>query len=220
MTLAKGCAWMLCVLAVAICCGGCEIQPKYKRPGFDPQQMDRVVVLPFIDNRKNPDPKDNFNEQSLIAQDALIVSLRFKQKYRAVASSDVGGAGGYSASHLPVLPDKADKTAQPVSDTAWAKRLGPANARFVMVPAVDDTSGSFLLLYGQAGSTVSLYIFDKRDGQLVWANSGHFSIAGIGVLDAVVAASARRSVDAMAAGQATKALKKQGEPYVLRTDQP
>jgi len=177
--------WCLVVVCVVVSfAGGCQPTAKYMQPGFDPKQIDRVVVLPFIDHRDKPDPADNFNEVTLVGGDFLVRKLRFLKGYRAAYSSNVGAAGGYDASHLPALPD--DKKKPVTVDREWVKRLGPPEARWVLVPVLDSLTGAYLVVYGGFDATVTIYLFDKRSGDLVWANPGSYGEHGMDPLDAVV----------------------------------
>src|SRR5687768_12999109 len=81
---------LLAAVAAAAAAGGCG--PKaYVNESFDPQRVDRVVVLPVMDNRRKADPNHDFTVMASDASNVVVKSLKFQKGYRAVTSADIGG---------------------------------------------------------------------------------------------------------------------------------
>lgn len=149
---------------------GC-MTTKYAHKSFDSQEIDRIVVLPFMDDRKNPNPKLNFTK--LVSQANIMIPdfLKYQRKYRVALCSDIGNVSSYSVHDLPsriVKSNSADSIDPESVDHEWVKQLGPSTERWVLVPVIEKITRTNLLLRLNATATVSMYLFDKQTGELWW----------------------------------------------------
>lgn len=87
------------------------------------------------------------------------VNVLKKKRYSASAGSFSGEIGEIDEEDL--------QSALP----AYIKKLGPANARWVMVICLQDVASR--ITFGSTGNAeVSGYLFDKNRGELVWQGKG------------------------------------------------
>lgn len=115
--------------------------------------IEQIVVLPVVDNRAGK--KDKVSLENL--RKAAINNLKHK-KYD-VSASDATGVGDL------VVDDLND------ANPTWVKRLGPTDARYVMVVGLDDVHSK--ITFGSTGNAeVFGYLFDKQDGSVVWKSTG------------------------------------------------
>ncbi len=155
---------------------GCAVpKSKYRSASFDPQKIDRIVVLPFIDNREKPDPKNDWDEVCVSAETMLFSGLKFGKGYRVVASSDIGSISRYSVADLP-RPDSQSKDTDSVDpssvDSSWVKELGPDTDRWILVPVIDNLTFQNIIIRVEAKAKMSMYLFDKETGELLWKGVG------------------------------------------------
>lgn len=158
-------------LIMLVCTSGCTIS-KYTNKSFKSQEIDRIVVLPFMDNRKDPDPKINFEKMVSDARRTLVGNLKYSKKYRAILCGDIGNVSSYSVHDLPSrdlssrnYESRYAYSIDPESvDHEWIKQLGPSSERWILVPVIESSSD--IRISGAGGS--SLYLFDKQNGELWW----------------------------------------------------
>ena len=180
------CAALL--LTVLYFAGCATPRPKYASQSFDAQQIDRIVVLPFLDRRVKPNPEHDFDLMCNYTLDVMIDELTSKG-YRALRSGDVGAVSGYSSQHLPKKAadsKDADSVDPGSADVEWVKNLGPSSDRWVLVPVFEDLSTQFQLVQFSAKAKISAYLFDRNAGELAWKNVGAYEDQ-VGLLGAAMA---------------------------------
>jgi len=180
---------------------------KYINKSFKSQEIDRITVLPFMDNRKNPDPE-----------------LNFDKKYRTVLSGDIGNVSSYSTQDLPSKDPNAviPFTVDPESvDSGWIKQLGPSTEGWILVPVLEDLSTTCLLIQMMGRARISAYLFNKHSGELWWQCSSSATFqAGIlayGLMKAMISEEnlMEAAVIPMACAQCFKSLPVRTGPYLL-----
>ncbi len=207
-----------------ICLGGCA-SPTYLSKSFDPEKVDRVVVLPFMDNRANPDPKHDFKMFCGDAEAVAIKQLKFEKRYRTESTSDIGNVSGYSINDLPGK-DKNSKDKDSVDpksvDPEWVKGLGPVSAQWVLVPVLDEVGCLNTLVQQWGHAKVTMYLFDKSAGALVWKEvesvrlaSGFLVTLTAGAMGGRKFAHERESLE-IASMECLKTLPKRTGPQILR----
>jgi len=143
----------LCVLALVALPVNCL--GKHKEPP-DPKflAIDQITIIPIVDLRV--DKKDNINLDNL----AKTAAGDLKQRnYATVLSGAKGVAGDIAEEDL--------NDAKP----EWVKRLGPAEARWVMVIGLGDVHSK--ITFGSTGNAeVTGFLFDKQDGSVLWKGTG------------------------------------------------
>jgi hypothetical protein len=129
--------------------------PIFLGPGFEFNSIDKLIILPPVDARVEKKVNVNLDKQLNGAAEKI---LR-KKGYRTELSTTVGEVGAVTEEDL--------KDAKP----EWIKRLGPAEARWVMVLVLVDVATK--LTFGSTGNAeISGYMFDKEAGQMVWKDKG------------------------------------------------
>ena len=120
-----------------------------------PSSVGRIAVLPAVDGRIDRTIEVDLQEQ---VRDGAVKNLR-RRGYRAYASDVTGDVGAITDEDLSV------------ADPAWVERLGPADARWVMVVVLVDVSRE--LTFGSTGNAeVLAYLFDREQGTLAWRDRG------------------------------------------------
>lgn len=161
-------SYILGLGTILILTSGC-VTTKYKNPLFKPNDIERIVILPFMDNRKSMDPDHDILSFCSDSEAMIFSELKFEKHYRTLGSSNIGQVDEYSPAHLPREdPGATDSHAvDPLTvDTEWVKRLGPAQAKWVLVPVVEDVKRFNVLIRKGAEAEVSLYLFNKETGEL------------------------------------------------------
>jgi hypothetical protein len=154
-----------------------EKKPVFVAPGFQFESVDIVYVLPAVDIRIK---KDQGAEAALQTIDSGILYYLKKRGYRTVPGEPKHG--GFSQSAFSKVSHKEEQTAPPVRMTVseddlkepeeqWIRKLGPENARWVLVLALEDSESH--LTFGSTGSAIVMgALFDKQSGKLVWRGIG------------------------------------------------
>jgi len=142
---------------------GCA-SPEFIHKPFDPDKVGRIAVLPFLDGRQNPDKDTNFKTIATEATTFLMPEIKYKRKYLAFDTTDIGDVSEYSA-HV-IEPTKGQ---YPPPD--YVKQLGPNRAKWVLVPVCDDLGRYNVVFYAGGSAKVSLYLFNKETGELWWKAS-------------------------------------------------
>jgi len=140
------------VAIVAVC--NC-LAAKEKAPP-DPRftAIESIVILPMVDARSGT--KENVKLEDL--QKSVLKSLE-KRRYKVSLSDNAGTVGEITEEDL--------KDAKP----AWIQKLGPAEARWVMVVCVNDVASK--MTFGSTGNAeVSGYLYDKQTATVVWRDKG------------------------------------------------
>lgn len=150
-----------CLLFLGLCLvAGCAVP--YVKPaifmdtGFQPAALDKIVVLPALDNRIDKTIDVNIEKQ---IREVGVKSLERKD-YQVTVSDDLGDG------ITQILEDDLR-----AADIEWVKRLGPAKSRWVMVLMLVDVTTK--LTFGSTGNAeVGGFLYDKQAGALVWRDKG------------------------------------------------
>ncbi|MBZ5671786.1 MAG: hypothetical protein LAO04_18920 [Acidobacteriia bacterium] len=145
----------MALLLTAIFGVECAAKKKPKLPP-DPKFMaiQNILVLPLVDSRVGEKASVNKNKLQASAVNAL------KRKRYPVTAASTSGEMGQA-----VEEDFQDAKPE------WVKKLGPADARWVIVVCLRDVISK--MTFGSAGNAeVSGYLFDKESGELVWKGKG------------------------------------------------
>jgi hypothetical protein len=154
-----------------------EKKPVFVEPGFQFESVDTVYVLPAVDIRIK---KDQNAEAALQTIDSGVLYYLKKRGYRTVPEDPKHG--GFSQSAFSKVSHKEEQTVPPVRmtvseddlkepDEQWVRKLGPDNARWVLVLALEDSESH--LTFGSTGSAIVMgTLFDKQNGNLVWRGIG------------------------------------------------
>jgi hypothetical protein len=138
--------------------GAVECAAKKKPPvPVDPKftAIQNISVLPIVDARAGK--KADVNLEKL--QGSVVNVLVKGKHYPANAAGGTGEAGKIAEEDL--------QQASP----SFLKKLGSAEARWVMVVCVEDVAAK--MTFGSTGNAeVSGYLFDKEGGQVVWSGKG------------------------------------------------
>jgi hypothetical protein len=116
--------------------------------------FEKIVVLPAVDSRVG-------EKASVKLEDIQkeVLKLLKKKNYVAEAPANSGAASEFVEEDL--------KEAKP----EWVKKLGPAEARWVLVVCLGDVTSK--MTFGSTGNAeVSGYLYDKQDGKLIWKEKG------------------------------------------------
>jgi hypothetical protein len=143
---------LMVLLLTAICAMQC--------PGKDPPDpkfmaIQNISVLPIVDARAGDKKKVNMGD----VQKTVISLLNKKKHYPASAAGTSGEVAQIAVEDL--------ESAVP----SYVKKLGPADARWVMVICLDDVVSK--MSFGSTGNAeLSGYLFDKNSGELIWKGKG------------------------------------------------
>jgi hypothetical protein len=135
---------------------GVECAAKKPKLPPDPKFMaiQNILVLPVIDSRAGEKASVNLDK----LQDSAVNVLK-KKRYDATATSASGEVGQVVEEDL--------QDAKP----EWVKKLGPADARWVMAVCLRDVTSK--MVFGSTGNAeLSGYLFDKESGELIWKGKG------------------------------------------------
>ena len=129
-----------------------------KRPKLPPDPrfaaIQSISVLPIVDTRAGK--KASVNMRKL--QGSVVSTLK-KKRYSVRAAGTSGTAGQIDIEDLES------------PDPLWVKKLGPADARWVMVICLDDVTSK--ITFGSTGNAeMSGFLFDKDSGGLIWKGRG------------------------------------------------
>lgn len=144
------------VLLLTAICGVESAAKKPPKVPPDPKFMaiQNISVLPIVDARAGQ--KASVNMEKL--QSSAVNALK-KKRYPVSAASNSGEAGQ--------IVEEDVQGAKP----AYIKKLGPADARWVMIVCLGDVASK--ITFGSTGNAeVSGYLFDKESGELVWKGKG------------------------------------------------
>jgi hypothetical protein len=143
----------IALLLTAIYGVGCAVR---KAPEISPifTAIQNISVLPIVDARAGT--KASVNMENL--QTTAVNALKSK-RYRVTAAATSGEARQIVEEDL--------QSAKP----EWTKKLGPTDARWVMVVCLGDVTSS--LTFGSTGNAqLSGYLFDKESGENIWKGKG------------------------------------------------
>ena len=114
--------------------------------------IENIVILPVLDTR--PDKQVNFDLKNM--RDEMANRLEKLKHYRVSESDQMGDVGDVTAKDL--------SSATP----EWVRRLGPPDARWVMVIGLSGAQGKRVT----TGAMVFGYLFDKQSGKVLWQGIG------------------------------------------------
>lgn len=192
---------------------GCGKEYSYSYKSFDPQDIDRIVILPFMDDRQDADPEHDLAEMTTRANDSMNCELRFKKKYRTAFSSDIGNVSSYSTQDLPFLDLRTNSFEPGTVDTEWVKQLGPPTSQWVFVPVLKELSRRDQLILKKGTAKIWGYLFNKKTGECCLITRGAYVItAGFGQ-DALAEVSS--VAIAMAAMRCVSFFPERPGPYLL-----
>lgn len=201
---------IIALILLVVFLTGC-VTSQYANKSFKSQEIDRIVVLPFMDNRKNPDPKDDFAKMVNEGNTTMIHSLTYYKKYRTVLSGDIGNVSSYSVKDLPRRDRESiyKSSIDPESvDPEWIKQLGPSTEGWVLVPVLENLSTTNILIVSGTAE-ISVYLFNKHTGELWWQSSSKYKFTdftGAFNIETPLYYAARECI---------KALPKRTGPYLL-----
>ncbi|MGA7341199.1 MAG: hypothetical protein WBE72_03200 [Terracidiphilus sp.] len=144
----------LCALALAALPVNC-LGKRHDLPP-DPKflAIDRIAIIPTVDLRAGK--KDNVNLEKL---EKTAEGILKRKNYSATQSGSQGVTGEIAEEDL--------NDAKP----EWVRRLGPPDARWVMVLGLNDVHSK--LSFGSTGNAeVVGFLFDKQDGSTLWKGTG------------------------------------------------
>ncbi len=156
------------------CCAKEKEHPVYIDPTFRFQSVDTIFILSTIDLTVTKVAKQ---EELLLWADK---AAPFFLKYRGYNTVP----GPYKSRGLPPSPSSRmsvseDELKDP--EEAWVRSLGPEEARWVFVLALEDASSH--LTFGSSGKAIVMgMLLDKQSGKLVWRAIGVSSEGQYGLL--------------------------------------
>jgi hypothetical protein len=113
--------------------------------------IQEIVILPALDSRSDKNVSVNFKKMRESAQRIL----KFK-RYYTTQSDNMGDVGGIVETNLG--------SASP----EWIKRLGPPEARWIMVIGLGGLQGARIT----TAATVFGFLYDKESASLIWQARG------------------------------------------------
>jgi len=158
---------IICACAAVLGAAGCAAPKKaiYASPQFTPAAVAQVAVLPIVDSRVG-------KAEPIELQKDVGGYLRSRLEdrgYTVQFASTFGDVGTVSDVDLQS------------PDAAWIRRLGPPDARYVLVVMLMDLKST--LTFGSTGNAeVSGYLFDRADGVMLWHDKGIGQVGQGGLL--------------------------------------
>lgn len=136
--------------------------PVYVDPGFKFEEVDTIYLLPAVDLTVN---KDKNPEQHLQQVDCA-TPYPLKKRGYATVPEKVRCKEPNPPTRMTVTEDDLK---QP--EEAWIRKLGPENAHWVLVLALEDASSH--MTFGSTGKAIVMgTLFDRQNGKLVWRAVG------------------------------------------------
>jgi hypothetical protein len=147
---------LLLTTALALAIISCATSPPIQREsGFSPDQMDKVYVLPVIDDRVNTAIKIDINKKV----DGITRHNLEGKRYTVEFMTDPSAVAGISGEDL-----KAGNA------EVFAK-LGPPDAKWVIVFVLEELSTR--LTFGSTGNAeITMIIVDRQNKRVVWRDKG------------------------------------------------
>jgi len=151
---------------------GCAVakQPIFLSSTFGQEKIERIHVLPVVDLRFNKEPELPKLDEWILDE----VKDRLERKeYTFTIVSDTSFVDNITEEDLQAV------------DAEWVKNLGPSGSRWVMLIALLDAKSK--LTFGSTGNAeVSGYLFDKKNGSIVWRDKGIGKVGQGGLLGMVL----------------------------------
>jgi hypothetical protein len=137
-------------------------QPIFIEPGFRFEEVDTIYILPAVDLMVN---KDKEPEKRLQAVDFEAPRCVQGRGYRTVPEKVKG-----KQDPPPIRMSVSEDDLKEPQD-AWVRKLGPDDAHWVFVLALEDASSH--LTFGRTGKAIVMgTVFDRQTGKLVWRAVG------------------------------------------------
>ncbi len=154
-------------------------KPVFVDPAFRFEDIDRLYILPTVDLRVTSDKHPKTPEQAEKDLQTVDFACRYflqRHGYQPLPEDKKRpNLKGYRtakqrAEHAPTrMSVTEDDLKQP--QEAWVRKLGPNDARWVFLPALEDSESH--LTFGASGSAIVMgTIFDRQNGKLVWRGVG------------------------------------------------
>jgi hypothetical protein len=145
---------LICFLFVALMSGCATTKPAdFVMTGFDCTTVDSVAVLPVLDHRIDQ------SKQLKLDDWILPVAEKSLKKLGYVCSIELDRS----------LLSNISQDALEAPTGNFIASLPPANARWILVLSLDDSSSK--MTFGSTGNAeMSGYLFDKENAQLTWRN--------------------------------------------------
>jgi hypothetical protein len=143
-------------IVIVLACNCFTAKAKKPPKEIDPRftAIENIVILPAVDARSGE--KKNVKLENL--QKSALNTLK-RKNYKVSLADNAGTVG--------------EITEEDLNDakTAWIQKLGPADARWVMVLCLDDVASK--TTFGSTGNAeVSGYLYDKQTATLIWKDKG------------------------------------------------
>ncbi|MGD0743703.1 MAG: hypothetical protein ABSA45_00975 [Verrucomicrobiota bacterium] len=151
--------------------GGCATKPPLSvAPGFNPQSIDTLYVLPLANlvPTKNADAKS----YTILTRNTKYYFKTRRYNYQFLADPQL------------VANITAEDVEQAQPD--WIKTVGPPEARWVMLFALGDLSKHSNIIIGTFNVEMDMLVFDKQQGLVMWRDKEVLQTGGLGVVGAVV----------------------------------
>lgn len=132
-------------------------QPIFLSSTFGQERVGNVFVLPIVDQRFNKEPA--LPKLDKWVQGTVKGQLK-RKKYTFTLVSD--------RSIIDNITEEDLKEA----DAEWVRNLGPSGSRWVMVVVLLDARSKLIFRGSTGDAEVSGYLFDKKDGSMLWRDKG------------------------------------------------
>ena len=144
--------FLLCFVALVALHGACFAKRHELPPDPRFAEIDRIVILPVFDARG-----DRRAHVDLHKLGRLVEKVIKSKRYQVTTEQTTGAVGELRQADLIL------------ASPAMISKLGPADARWVLVIGLGETSGNSLVL----GSAEAFgYLFDKATASLLWSGTG------------------------------------------------
>jgi hypothetical protein len=155
-TLKRNGYWLFGVLILLV--AGCAAPLKqgiYLDPGFEPTAIDEITLLPAQDLRIDRAIEVNMEKQIRVYG----MKMLKKKGYRVRLDDNIGDVAEITEDDLKS------------GDPKWISRLGPPDARWVMVLTLIDVTTKFA--FGSTGNAeLTGFLFDKESATIAWWDKG------------------------------------------------
>ena len=150
------CVAAVCMVVLLTGCSTAWRAPIYQKRGFQMQWIDKIAILPPVDGRIDKATAVDVDGQMRQATAKILT----KKGYATVLSDSTNGMAAVTG----------DDLADP--DEAWVRGLGAPGDRWVLIVRLVDVTSSFVFLGATGNAELAGYMYDKKDGTLVWRDKG------------------------------------------------
>lgn len=139
--------------------GGCApvMSLTYAHRDFESLEIEKITILPILDERRRINPEDKDFPEVLDTVEMQIVERLKKLGYTVSSSHDYGSLGTPSKEQIVF------------SDSEFIAQIGPSDARWLLVPIMDDYFSS--PNYYATRREMTVFLFDKEQRRLVLESS-------------------------------------------------